>query len=455
VNEVREYQVRAVDALRQKIREGKRRIVLCSPTASGKSAMVAEVIKGAVAKGNPVLFWVHRRELVKQMHARMRREGIDAGLIMAGKPTSSSLLQIASIQSLVRREPPPARIVVIDEAHRVRGATHEMTLAKFPDAVVIGLTASPIRLDQKGLGDVFDDMVVAATTKDLITQGYLADYSGFAYLTPDLSSVRSVAGDYDEAQLGEIYGNAQVIGDVVGRYLEHCRGQRAILFASTIENSKAFVAAFVAAGISAEHLDHRVPTNEREAIIDRVTSGATTVISNVGILGEGVHDLGLQVVILARPSRSLSFYLQAVGRGFAPKPDGSRLRIHDHASLVAMHGLPDEDRHWALTMSKQPKPAPLHTCKRCFAIYDKGSSCPLCGFVAPVEERDGPEHVAGVEVDIRKVSKHEMAAFKEQLIATAIARHYRPGYVVARWKEKYPDAPLPWGAFRRVRDAQR
>ena len=458
---LRDYQELAKEQVRQHIRNGKRRICVVLPTGGGKSPIAADIIKGALAKGNPSLFWVHRRSLVTQMADRLRSEGLAVGEIMAGCPTGPEAIQVASILSLVRRDPPPARLILVDECHRIRGAAQEKMLERYPDAVLIGFTATPIRLDGRGLGTTFDAMVVAATPRELIDAGWLADYEGYRYEAPDISGVKVSKGDYDEHGLSLAYEAPSVIGDVVGRYLAHARGQQAILFASSIDNSKAFVAAFIAAGVRAEHIDHHTPLSERDAIMGRVRSGATELISNVGLCVEGVDYPGWRVAILARPSKSLTLYLQAVGRVLRPKPDGSKARIHDHAQLVATHGLPDIDRQWTLTIDKQKqKPPALHTCKQCFAVWQGVYKCPVCGWqpevVQQLEEARRLEVIDGAELDIRsktQVRRDELGTF-EELMRHARAAGRKPGWAIWKFKEKAPGAPLPWSVWRRYVDKE-
>jgi DNA repair protein RadD len=461
---LRDYQRSALEGVRTELRRGHKRVVLVAPTGSGKTTIASEMIRSAEAKGNSVLFVAHRRELIEQAVARLAEHGIDAGVIMAGHKPKDRATQVASIQTLVRRENPPASVVVVDECHHARAKTYAETLDAYPDAAVIGLTATPWRSDGLGLAELFRAVVVAATPKQLIASGHLCDYAGKRYIAPDLTGVRTVAGDYEERGLAIACSAAQVVGDIVGKYCEHAMGKRAVLFASSIDNSKHLVALLKERGIKAEHLDHTMGS-ERAGIVARVRSGETTLISNVGILTEGVDIPELQVAILARPTKSLALYLQMVGRVMRPKADGSKAWLHDHGGNIERHGLPDALRDYSLESDTKKAAQPgLKTCEQCMAIFDGPWPCPQCGF-EPVREVSEPlppgPPINGIEVDIKLVdlrqwpqTKSAMEAYKRELVETAIRKRLKPGWVVHRFLDRYPHAPKPWGAYREVKDAQ-
>ena len=457
---LRPYQLAAIDEIRGHLRSGCKRVLLVSPTGSGKTTIASEMILAAMAKKSRVLFIAHRRELIDQAIARLAEHGVEAGAIMAGRPKRCLPVQVASIQTIIRREFPPAEIVVVDECHHARANSHVKVLEHYRQSAIIGLTATPWRTDGKGMSPMFEASVVAATPKELIASGHLCDYDGKKYLAPDLTGVRTVAGDYDEEQLAIACASSRVVGDIIDRYMAHCAGQRGVVFASSIENSKHLVKLFCEKGIRAEHLDYTMGA-ERAAIVGRVRSGETTLISNVGILTEGVDIPELRVCILARPTKSLSLYLQMVGRCMRPKADGSRALIHDHGENVERHGLPDADRDYSLTAdAKKNRPKSLKNCPVCFSYFDGPWPCPKCGHMPAAEsvERLGPEGVSGVEVDIRDPlfadTQAARDAYKRELVALCIRKNLKPGFLVHKYLERYPNDPKPWGAFREVKNAQ-
>jgi DNA repair protein RadD len=452
--QLRDYQVEALNSLRAEMSSGKRRLVLVAPTGSGKTAIACAMISGALSRNLRSLFLVHRRELVEQAWARMRDEGINAGVIMAGWQPSSAPVQVASIQTLARRHNPPAGLVIVDEAHHAVSESYAVILRHYSESFVVGLTASPWRLDGRGLGDIFESSVVAATPKKLIDGGYLCDYQGFKYVAPDTGRLSVRNGDYVPSEVAECYRSTRLVGEILDRWQTNARGLRSILFAPSIDSSRDFCARFIAAGARAEHLDFKTPPQLRRAVMDRVRSGETQVLCNVSLVTEGVDVPELQCAILARPTKSLALYLQMVGRVLRPKADGGKALILDHSENIARHGLPDAPRDYSLSVTK-PKDSvpPLRTCKFCLAIWEPPPmSCPNCGQTQPGVEREGPDTVDGYEVDIR-APDDTPERYKRQLVETAIAKGYAPGWVVHRYLEKYPGSPKPWGAYREVKKA--
>lgn len=443
--QLRPYQALAIERIAAST---KRRVLLVAPTGAGKSSILAEIIRAEVERGGRVLAIAHRRELIHQLAERvMLNHGLFAGTIMAGVDPAPTLpIQVASIQTLARRELPEATLCVIDEVHHCRAESYGRVLELYPR--VLGATATPIRLDGKGLGNAFEEMIVVAQPKELIAQGYLVPTTGYAYAAPDLSSVSITAGDYNTKGLGLAYERGSVLGDIVGKYVEHAFGKRAICFASSIKNSLTLVAEFRAKGISAEHLDHK--SKDRDAIVLRMKSGETLVLSNVGILGEGVDAPGLEVCILARPTKSLSLYLQMVGRVMRPSPDKTHARIHDHSGCVVAHGFPDDDRQWSLSVNRKKPAVPgLRQCPTCFCINAAGAEvCSECGYVWTKSPQEKLMGGAAKELTLEELrdllaDARNRVMFLEQLEQEARAKNYRPGWCVARLKEAAPDAPFP------------
>jgi DNA repair protein RadD len=458
---LRDYQSAAIAALREGIRQGKRRQLLVSPTGSGKTVIAGEIIRRAVAKGSRVVALAHRMELIQQLSERMTREGVDHGCLI-GKNThgESKPVLVASVQTLARRGTrPPADLILLDEGHHAAAASYRKIIDAYPKAVLLALTASPWRQDGKGLSDVYDGSVLAATPAELIAQGHLCRYAGYAFMAPDLAAVRTVAGEFDEGQVANAYTQSRVFADVVEQWLARANGMRTVLFAASIENSLDLVARFRAAGITAEHVDYRTCDSDRYEILRRAKSGETTVTCNVGLLTEGVDVPEWKCCVMARPTQSLALYLQMVGRVMRPVGDAVA-KIHDHAENVQRHGLPDAPRDYSLTASRPPRPPPLKQCKQClaqFADWTQDGLCPLCRAPRPVVVRDaeGPEqhddHVAVALEDVARLpSRAKQVAAFEEMMAEARTYGRRPGAALHRFKERFPGAPLPWGVWRRL-----
>lgn len=373
-HELRDYQGTAEHEVFDRWRGGARSVLLVIPTGGGKTSVFVDVIASIKA---PAVILVHRRELATQASTRLREFGVAHGFIMAGeRPRPNERVQIASVQTLVRRSSrPPARLVVCDEAHLSTAATWAKILECYPAAKILGATATPWRLSGKPLSGMYDATVIGATPRQLREQGHLCDYVGFSYLAPDLAEVETVAGDYNEKQSEVAMRQPAIVANIVEQWLAHARELSTIVFAVTVEHSKELTAQFRAAGIAAEHLDGETPLEARKAILRRVESGATRVLCNVGVAVEGLDIPRVKCIVLARPTKSLARYLQQVGRGRRPW-SGLRLRIHDHAFQIRQHGLPDDERDYSLN-AKPDRPPSLTTCPKCYALFT-GTRCPAC-----------------------------------------------------------------------------
>ncbi len=448
---LRAYQARAIQALRDKLRSH-RRLLLVSPTGSGKTTIAAEMIHGATSRGRRVLFLAHRKELIDQCSARLDQFAVPHGVIMAGHKRYQPLLpvQVASVPTLVRRPKPDAQLIVIDEAHHARAGTYQQILDAYPGVPTIGLSATPWRTDGKGLGELFEDVVVAATIQELTKQGYLVPATGFAYDAPELSQVHRRGGDYQSDELELVMGGSAIAGNVVQSYLQHAAGKRAVLFAVSVKHSRDLVSRFQAEGVAAEHLDGTTPKEEREEILQRLTSGETTLVSNVGVLTEGWDCPAVEVCILARPTLSVGLYMQMVGRALRPAPGKTVARIHDHAGCVLMHGRPDRERDYSLTADvrvtkKAERDAlPLRCCDKCFAVYDATArSCPECGGVNT--QRRPPREVRATRriplEEIREIPMAQKRAVFERLQATCEAKGYKRGWVAHRYRARFGEWP--------------
>jgi DNA repair protein RadD len=373
----RPYQETAIQSARDKIAGGCKRILLNSPTGSGKTIIAAGIVQRAVAKGKRVLFLAHRRELIHQTCAKLVEGGVlNFGVIMAGHRINHAAapVQVASIQTLVRRELPPADLVMVDECHRAASRSYLSVLANYPQAAVIGLSATPERLDGKGLDDIFHDMVVVATVPDLIEMGFLVKPTCYVGATADLSGVATRRGDYDEGQLAEAMDKPRLTGDIVANWLRLAKGRPTAVFAAGVEHARHITAEFVAAGIAAATVTGETPANEREAIIADWRAGFIQVCVNVFIFVEGFDFPELECVVLARPTQSVSLYLQAVGRVMRPSPDKTQAIIIDHAGCCQMHGQPHLHREWTLEgMAKKRKDQgqALHqVCQPCGMVFE-------------------------------------------------------------------------------------
>ena len=392
------------------------RILCVAPTGAGKTTLFGHWTLGEVARGGKVLVIAHRTELIAQARARLIAQGLppaDVGVVMGdgrlvidGRTVQcarpNAPVQVCSIDTLRRRQlPRGVTLVVIDEAHRSLAKSYRDVCAAYPDAAVIGVTATPYRGDGRGLGDLYNRLVVVTTPKALMVDGYLAEPRVFSHPhRADLSQVKTVAGDYDEKQLAEACDRAELLGSIVEHWQKHLAGVRTVAFAVNVAHSQHVAEMFAAAGVPAEHLDGETPAADRAAILRRIGRGDTLVVVNCGVLVEGFDCPPIKGCILARPTKSTAVYVQQAGRVLRPW-QGVTPIILDHAGCVLEHDLPHADREFTLEGRKRRAKSSIAVkeCRQCFGMIPSNAQvCPYCGAVLvkadsskgrEVEERAG------------------------------------------------------------------
>lgn len=489
---LREYQHEGVQRVRMRIASGKRRIVFVLPTGGGKTVVASAIVASALAKGSRVLFVAHRRELIRQTATKLFRNGIApecVGIVMAGTPARSGnlfgetpLVSIERMQALgasdpqidaelwglygARRAQGPIQVasidtargkdlgdfdlIIIDECHRALAAGYRELVAKYPDAIVLGLTATPYRADGKGLGELFDDLVPIATPRELAAMGFLVEPRIFTVppsALPDLSAVTKSGSDYNAEELESAVDTGKLVGDIVDHWLARAEGERTVVFASSVKHSRNIAESFAAKGVRAEHLDGETPAGERDAILARLASGETRVVSNCGVLCEGWDMPIVACCVLARPTMSCGLYLQQAGRILRPCPGKPWALILDHAGCVVEHnGGPLEEREFSLDPPKKKRKGVaeevrIKTCPKCFAIVPASvRTCPECGFAfSEVAGREDIEQEDGQLVEIHDVPRAEKLAYFEALCAQRGDR--RPGWVICGFLDKFGVKP--------------
>ena len=423
---LRPYQDGAIEHLRGKLRAGRRRIVLVSPTGSGKTVIASAVVRSAIAKGSRVVVIAHRKELIDQTHEKLSRFGVDAGVIMADNARFDDYLpvQLCSIQTLIRRldNLPPADLVIYDECHHSASPSSVKVLEAYREAILLGLTATPWRLDRRGLADIYDDSVLVTTPAELIASGALVNYDAFAYDAPELRDVGLVAGEYNQKDLAKACNTNVLVGSIVDQYIAHARGRRALLFPVDVEHSRHLVTKLQIKGVVAEHLDCDTPKHIREAILGGLGRGTIEVVSSVGVLTEGFDCCPAEVAILARPTKSTSLLMQMCGRVLRPSPETGKKRalFHDHGGNFLRLGFPDDPRDYSLT-STPARTRDVYECPLCDAVFAQprpDGTCPACSeVIAPVRK---PAPGGGAQekklVDGKRLSKEELQKMRAELI---------------------------------------
>jgi len=268
------------------------------------------------------------------------------GIIAAGYPSTPAPVQVASINTIARRlssySPDAFRLLYIDECHHAAAPTWGDIIDHFADAYAIGFSASPLRLDGKGLDRPFYELIVSRTVQEFVKLGVLAPAVTYALATPpDLSGIRTRAGDYETEALAERMADASIIGDAVEHYNKLSPQLPGITYCCSIKRPLQVAAAFTAAGYTVRHVDGETPAGVRERTIDDLRAGKLDIVTNVGLFTEGLDVPSLGVVVVLRPTQSLALHLQMVGRALRTAPGKRRGLILDHAGNSRRHGLYD------------------------------------------------------------------------------------------------------------------
>lgn len=385
---LRDYQRETMDALRLSMRTH-RRSLLVSPTGSGKTVMFVFMASRAAARGNQVLILVHRMEIMEQISKTLNDFGIEHAVNEPWNNAAVHLMMVIKAGKRVNDIPIPD-LIIIDEAHHAtKSSSYAHILDAHPEAKVVGVTATPERLDGAGLCDSFDTIVEGPSVGELIGLEWLSDFRLLVPTTLDTSKASSRGGDYVRSQLAELTEQSGIVGDAVKHYLKLCPKSRAIAFCVHRQHARSVCERFVAAGVAAEVLDGSAELrNERSAIVNRFRTSRTKVLVTVDLISEGFDIPAAEVAILLRKTKSLSLYLQQVGRVLRPSPNKKHAIILDHVGNSLVHGFPDDDREWSLDARKRRRKKDscqstesVHVCVSCFSAYDprKSAVCPWCG----------------------------------------------------------------------------
>ena len=325
--QLRDYQSASADELRSGYRAGLRRQLLVSPTGSGKTVLFAFVTKNSVQKGNRVMIIAHRSEILGQISRTLKTVGVDHGMIQSGvRSDPSKMVHVASVQTLVNRFDDIATpdFIVLDEAHHAAAGTWVKVFARYNDARYLGVTATPERLDGRGLNEFFDRLVLGPSVQWLIDNKFLARPRYFApEVTPDLSSVRKMAGDFSKSESEEIMDKPSITGDAVAHYKRHLYPRTAVAFCVSLAHAEHVAECFRSSGVTAAVIDGKLSDDERTKRVTDLASGQIKVLVSCELISEGFDLPSTGGAILLRPTASVAMCLQQIGRALRPKADGS------------------------------------------------------------------------------------------------------------------------------------
>ena len=398
---LRPYQQEIIAEFNRVCEAGTRRIIIVAPTASGKTVIGAEIIKQAVTAFQDVLVLAHRRQIITQTSKKLHDHGIAHGIIQAGlhKLARPERVQVASIQTLHARavrsdrmKLPPADLLVIDEAHHCPAVTYRKIIDAYPNAILLGLTATPCRGDGRGLGGIFQTIVECPQVAELIAQKFLVRTRVYAPATPDLKGVRIVAGDYNEGQLGDRMDRPKLIGDIVTHWHKFGERRKTVAFAVNVSHSVHLRDELIKSGVRAEHIDGSTPKPERDATLARLASGEIELVTNCMVLTEGWDMPEIGCCILARPTRKMGLYRQMIGRVLRPAQGKTDAIVLDHSGAVFRHGFVEDPVEWTLDPDHLAEnkihdargannSSRLLECTQCGAVRVAGQACFYCGFL--------------------------------------------------------------------------
>lgn len=445
---LRPYQQQLIDDVGYEYSEGRRRVCAVAPCGAGKTIMTAWMARGTALSGRRAIFMVHRQELIEQTSVTFTAMGIRHGLIAAGAAKEYDLpVQIASVQTLIHCLPQVQApdFLICDECHHIVANTYRKIVDQFSSSYVLGVTATPERIGGQGLGEIFQSLVLGPSTADLIAVGNLTPYDYYAPPTKfDPAAAHVRFGEYVKNDLLSQMDDADVIGDIVANYQKLAAGKRAICYCINRAHSEHVAASFRAAGIPALHIDGETHKAVRARAIEDFRTGRLQILCNAELLGEGFDVPAMEAVILARPTASLTLYIQQSMRPLRPDPNNPNKRavIIDHVGNVFRHGMPDEEREWSLeTKKRKPRATAIKVCPACYtAVPSTARTCP-CGhvFAAAPEERKITETdgtLKKIEAIQRKERRQEVGRARSVSDLTAIA--LRRGYSM-RWVSRMAD----------------
>ena len=399
---LRDYQqdlyVKTVDAFRC----SHRRPLVVAPCGAGKSYLFSEMVHRTEGE---VLVLVHRQEL-KQQHEKLLR---DLGI------TNARVSMILTEANRLGKYKKPA-LIVADEAHLSRSNSW-VKVIEYYDTFTVGLTATPIRLDGKPLGDIFDALITGVDTKWLIENKRLAPYEYYAPTVVDTSGLRKVAGDYVVSDLEQLMNERAIYGNVINSYRKIAPRERAIAYCVSVRHAEITAENFNSVGIRAEVLSAGTPAERRRKIMDDFRTGMVTILCNVGIISEGISIDEVSCVMLLRPTESVALGIQQMMRCMRYLP-GKTAKILDFVGNYTRIGLPDDDREWSLDKPISRRKITddngnfyIRCCPECFMTFATADTCPFCGTQYPLHPREIQAHE---EIELKRISEEETARIEAE-----------------------------------------
>ncbi len=473
-----DYQGEAVNDLRGTYAAGYNAPLLVLPTGGGKTVVFTYIATNASKKGMRVLLLGHRRELISQMSAALKRWDCPHGVITPDAKLSNAPVQVGMVQTLANRIKLDKQgrykfdLVIIDEAHHAtRNSTWGKVLAHNDQSKLLGVSATPCRLDGKGLGmsshGFFDVMVIGPSMVELIERGQLVRPVVYAPSTSiDLSGVKKRGGDFVTSALAGAVDRAPITGDAVEHYRRFADRRSAIAFTVTVEHAGHVVEQFKSSGYQAAVLTGSTPDKERAQMIRDLGNGSLHMLASCNVVSEGTDIPAVFAALLLRPTESYALAMQQIGRALRASPGKDKAVILDHADNVRRHGLPTDQVDWTLDGLVRNKRksglAPTKICMGCRVHLALAATvCPECGQVVEkggasrtdsIVQRDGQliELTPEMAERIRQQKRTELkkARTRQDLVTLGRERSYKNP---ERWADKIIEERRQWQANRGVR----
>ena len=393
--QLRDYQQVAIDKVRKSFSLSHKSVLLVLPTGAGKTVIFSQITKLAKSKGSNVLILVHRKELIDQAGDKLAKADVKYGIIAAGYEESNNNVQIASVQTLINRlnKPNQYDLIIIDEAHHAVANSWRKIFDFYKSAIKLGVTATPMRMTGAGLGEIFDDLIIASTIPELVEQGYLAEHE--VYAPPNnlnLDRIKTIRGDFSQKEVENELNKVDIVGDAVENYKRLGQNKPAIAFCISVKHGQYVTNKFKNAGYTAELISGSMNSDDRKILIDNFKNGKIQILVSINVVSEGFDVEGCYVAILLRPTQSESLYLQQVGRVLRPEHNKVAI-VLDHVGNTKRHGFVDEyrefDLHQAAKTKRKGVVAPsLETCQQCFAVYKPQPICPVCGHKREISKKE-------------------------------------------------------------------
>ena len=394
---LREYQAELIGRIRLSIMHGHKSIVSVLGCGGGKSVIQAEIARSATDKGNRVLFLVHRKELCEQITNTFTAQGVDMELC------SVSMVQTVS-RHIEKIQAP--KIIITDEAHHSTANTYKKIYNAFPNALRLGFTATPCRLNAGGLGEVYDKLITSVSTKWLIDNHYLSPYKYYSVKLADTSGLHVKAGDYKADEIAELMQSKEIYGETVKQWERLAKNRKTIAYCASVEAAEETAEQFRQAGYTAASLSGSTPKEQRTQIMQDFRDSRIMILTNCELFGEGLDVPDCECTVLLRPTQSLTLYIQQSMRSMRYMPDKTAIII-DHVGNCYLHGLPDDEREWTLEpKAKQANMVKIRECPMCFSVYPPTmGKCPYCGYSAVKEIQCKDKEV--VEIDLVEMKRQD------------------------------------------------